>query len=178
MLPLRREPVYAWENEVLGHNNIPKNRRLNHCYLLEKPSTAASPAAAAKSRAQRKKKEGGANPESHSTGGRGGARGRKRRAVQIQNPIAVRMELILLKCSGMVNFHNYFHDVLTVYACLTILGYVIMLLSHLSPCDYGFVPPLGLLGCPRASTYRSTALWHPRRPSGRPKSIIPRAEVG
>ena len=106
-------------------------------------ATAASPAAAAKSRAQRKKKEGGANPESHSTGGRGGARGRKRRAVQNHNPIAVRMELILLKCSGMVNFHNYFHDVLTVYACLTILGYVIMLLSHLSPCDYGFGTPLG-----------------------------------
>ena len=76
-----------------------------------------------------------ANPEPHSGG--------QLRAAQNHNPIAVKIELILLLISGMGNFHNCFHDVLTVYACLTILGYVIMLLSHLSPCDSGFGPPLG-----------------------------------
>ena len=62
-------------------------------------------------------------------------------AVQNHNPIAAKFELILLMRSGMGNFHNCFHDVLIVDACLTILGYVIMLLSHLSPRDYEFVLP-------------------------------------
>ena len=84
-----------------------------------------------------------ANPEPHSSGATGGGTAVQMRAAQNHNPIAVKIELILLLISGMGNFHNCFHDVLTVYACLTILGYVIMLLSHLSPCDSGFGPPLG-----------------------------------
>ena len=47
-------------------------------------------------------------------------------AAQNHNPIPVKMELILLWSSGMVNLHNCFSDVLTVYACRTILEYVIM----------------------------------------------------
>ena len=86
---------------------------------------------------------GMANPEPHSSEDGATGRGGQLRAAQNHNPIAVKIELILLLISGMGNFHYCFHDVLTVYACLTILGYVIMLLSHLSPCDYGFGTPLG-----------------------------------
>ena len=39
------------------------------------------------------------------------------------------------------NFNCFFMILLQFYACLTILRYVIMLLSHLSPRDYRFGPP-------------------------------------
>ena len=37
------------------------------------------------------------------------------RAAQNHNPIAVKIELILLMSSGMGNFHDYFHSALLVF---------------------------------------------------------------
>ena len=124
------------------HNNIPKNRRQSRSYFLG-PASAANLCNGAQSLRPRCYGVLDLPSRIWTMAPLRLRRVVQMRAAQNHNPIAVKIELILLMRSGMGYFHICFRDVLTVYACLTILGYVIMLLSHLSPRDYGFGTPRG-----------------------------------